>query len=92
VCGQQPQQQQQQQQQPGADAVGWAQGWRCSWELLQPRTRSPAGRCHHSCCWHADSRSVVVFGGYASMRGCLGDVQVYSVDHREWLAPAQTGG
>jgi hypothetical protein len=78
----------QQQQQHVTD---WAASWRCTWEVLQPRTRSPVGRCHHSCCWHAASCSLVVFGGYASRQGCLEDVQVYNLDHREWWQPEHTG-
>jgi hypothetical protein len=80
-----------QQQQQQLSVLEWASSWRCTWEVLQPRTRSPVGRCHHSCCWHAASRSLVVFGGYASRQGCLNDVQVFNLDHREWWQPEYTG-
>jgi hypothetical protein len=77
-----------QQQSPEA---AWAASWECTWDVLVPRTRSPVGRCHHSCCWHAPSRSLVVFGGYSDRRGCLDDVAVFSMDHCEWWQPQCTG-
>lgn len=70
----------------------WLRGWAAQWSTLQPRNRSPPGRCHHSACWHAGSSSVVVFGGWASRQGCLGDVQVYQVQHNEWWQPGDAGG
>jgi len=80
---------------PTAAAAGsgsaWSQAWRCRWDLIQPQTRSPTGRCHHSSCWHAESRSVLVFGGYASRQGCLNDVQVFNMDHMEWWQPGDSG-
>lgn len=79
-------------QQP-ASSLDWAQQWQCTWELVQPRTRTPAGRCHHSCCWHAESHSLVVFGGYAinSRQGCLSDVHVFQMQHLEWWQPSCSG-
>lgn len=70
-------------------SAAWAAGWQCTWDVLQPRTRSPKGRCHHSCCWHAGSGSLVVFGGYAG--GCLSDVQVFNLKHMEWWQPQRAG-
>lgn len=81
----------QQKQQEQLTAEAWSRRWRCSWQILQPRTRSPVGRSHHSVCWHAASRSLIVFGGYANRQGCMDDVQVYNMDHREWWQPEQTG-
>lgn len=83
-------------QQPAAapTAEEWVQSWGCTWEVLQPRTqRSPAGRCHHSCSWHADSQSLVVFGGYSNSRGagCLDDVAVFNMLHMEWWCPEHAG-
>lgn len=74
-----------------ATGSAWSQGWRCRWDLIQARTRTPPGRCHHSSCWHAESRSVLVFGGYASRQGCLNDVQVFNMDHMEWWQPGDSG-
>jgi hypothetical protein len=79
------------QQQQQQSVTEWAASWACTWEVLQPQTRSPVGRCYHSCCWHAASSSLVVFGGYASRQGCLNDVQVYNLGHREWWQPGYTG-
>lgn len=81
-------QQQQPQQSPEA---AWAASWECIWDVLVPHTRSPVGRCHHSCCWHAPSRSLVAFGGYTDRQGCLNDVAVFSMDHCEWWQPQCTG-
>lgn len=73
------------------DVREWAQAWCCSWELLRPRTRTPPGRCHHSCSWHAGSQSLVVFGGYNSHQGCLDDLHVFSMLHQAWWQPVQSG-
>ncbi|KAF5841895.1 hypothetical protein DUNSADRAFT_10332 [Dunaliella salina] len=62
-------------------------------ELLQPRSiRSPIGRSHHTATYHAQSRSILVFGGYSSTAGGhLNELWVFSMDLREWIQPDITG-
>jgi hypothetical protein len=66
-------------------------GWCVSWSEVAPRNRAPLGRCHHSACWHAGSSSVVLFGGWCSGRGCLADVQVFHMQHRQFWQPPHSG-
>lgn len=51
----------------------------------------PAARSHHSLCYHADGKSLVLFGGYSSSVGCLNCVWLYHMEHMEWWQPDTTG-
>eukprot|EP00878_Enallax_costatus_P020198 GHUV01021343.1.p1 GENE.GHUV01021343.1~~GHUV01021343.1.p1 ORF type:complete len:297 (+),score=106.96 GHUV01021343.1:284-1174(+) len=76
-----------------SDHVGtWCGGWSATWQMLQPRNRSPTGRCHHTVCHYAEGRSLVVFGGWTNRQGCLNDVWLLHQDHLEWWEPECTGG
>lgn len=69
----------------------WCQGWVAKWSLLQPRNPGPIGRCHHSMCYYAAGRSLVLFGGWTNRQGCLNDVWLFHQDHMEWWQPDATG-
>lgn len=69
----------------------WCRGWSATWQVLQPRNRSPVGRCHHSICHYAAGRSLVVFGGWTNRQGCLNDVWLFHQDHMEWWQPEIAG-
>eukprot|EP00879_Flechtneria_rotunda_P015907 GHRR01016635.1.p1 GENE.GHRR01016635.1~~GHRR01016635.1.p1 ORF type:complete len:1115 (+),score=388.60 GHRR01016635.1:222-3566(+) len=66
---------------------GCTSEWVASWQLVQARNRVPLGRCHHSICFYSRDRSLVVFGGWASRRGCLNDLWLFHLDHMEWWQP-----
>lgn len=69
----------------------WCEGWSATWQIVQPRNRSPPGRCHHTVCHYAEGRSFVVFGGWTDRHGCLNDVWLFHQDHMEWWEPECTG-
>lgn len=77
-------------------------------QWVEPRTgRSPRGRSHHSACYHAAGRSLIVFGGYSSAAareagsgsgvaggaslGHLAELWVFNLDTQEWWMPEPVG-
>ncbi len=76
---------------PASFAEG-STGWCAHVRRVAPRNRPPPGRSHHSVVLHGAGRSLLVFGGYASGRGCLGELWAFHMDHLEWWQPHTTGG
>ena len=60
------------------------------WRQIEAPTRAP-GRSQHSLAYHAASNSAIVFGGYSTERGFLGDVSVLNLDTAEAWQPADHG-